>query len=238
MDKKYCVYVHTNKTNGKKYIGITHRKPAERWHSGSAYRYNEHFYRAIKKYGWDGFDHEVILSGLQKEEACQWEIALIAMYESTDPEKGYNVSFGGEGHVSYSPQMRAKMSKSAKQRHQDPQMYQELCEANRNRWLREGEREKIASGLKRYYELNPDRRNQIGAERKQYFAEHPEKKKTRAVIQLSDTGEAIKQWESMAEAAKQFKTSSQNISAVCNGRRNKAGGYIWRYSNELQNKAI
>ena len=56
-EKKYCVYVHTNKANGKKYIGITCRNPEVRWRNGAGYKRHPKFYAAIQKYGWDGFTH-------------------------------------------------------------------------------------------------------------------------------------------------------------------------------------
>ena len=60
MDRKtYCVYVHTNKFNGKKYVGQTCQKPEVRFgKNGSGYVGSRVFYNAILKYGWDNFYHE------------------------------------------------------------------------------------------------------------------------------------------------------------------------------------
>lgn len=97
QDKIYCVYKHTNKFNGKVYIGITSQQPEKRWKNGYGYEGNEYFYRAIQKYGWnDGFNHEIIVSGLTKEDACSIEIELIKAYDSTNSDKGYNFSLGGD----------------------------------------------------------------------------------------------------------------------------------------------
>ena len=48
----YCVYIHTNKINEKRYVGITCQSTSRRWRNGDGYIQNEHFYRAIQKYGW------------------------------------------------------------------------------------------------------------------------------------------------------------------------------------------
>lgn len=96
-EKKYYVYVHTNKINNKKYVGITSKTPNERWQNGNGYYGNKHFYSAIKKYGWeDGFIHEIICEGLNREEACKKEQELIALYNSNDPMYGYNHTIGGD----------------------------------------------------------------------------------------------------------------------------------------------
>ena len=95
MDNTYSVYIHTT-PSGKKYVGMTSNHVSKRWRGGSGYKYNEHFYRAIKKYGWDYIVHDVILDGLTKEEACFLEIKLIAKYDTTDSKCGYNNSSGGE----------------------------------------------------------------------------------------------------------------------------------------------
>ena len=51
------------------------------------------------------------------------------------------------------------------------------------------------------------------------------------VSQLSLDGELIKEWDSITEAMKELKIN--NISACCRGLRKKAGGFIWKYSNDI-----
>lgn len=43
----YTVYKHTNKINGKVYIGITSQNVKRRWQNGAGY-YGTYFYNAIK----------------------------------------------------------------------------------------------------------------------------------------------------------------------------------------------
>lgn len=94
-DNCYSVYCHTNKANGKKYIGITRQKPERRWQNGHGYE-GTCFWNAINKYGWNGFIHEVLYSNLSKEEACKIEIELIARYNTTNRSSGYNIALGGQ----------------------------------------------------------------------------------------------------------------------------------------------
>lgn len=93
----YKVYVHVNKHNGKKYFGITCRDVKVRWRrDGSGYKDSDHFWKAICKYGWDGFHHWVLFSGLDKETACKIEQQLIAEHMTMDGRFGYNLTSGGE----------------------------------------------------------------------------------------------------------------------------------------------
>ena len=55
------------------------------------------------------------------------------------------------------------------------------------------------------------------------------KKKNRKVIQLSEDGKIIKEYNSVEEAKKE--TGIQHISCVCRGDRRTAGGFIWKYKN-------
>ena len=92
----YIVYTHIS-PSGKRYIGITCQKPEYRWNNGRGYIKNKHFYRAINKYGWDNFEHIIIARSLSEEEAKWLEIELIREFDSTNQEKGYNITLGGEG---------------------------------------------------------------------------------------------------------------------------------------------
>lgn len=94
-NSKFLVYMHIA-PNGKKYIGITSKTVEQRWNNGHGYLHNQHFYDAIKKYGADSFRHVVIAQDLSKKEACSLEVELIAKYKTTDREKGYNHSTGGD----------------------------------------------------------------------------------------------------------------------------------------------
>lgn len=95
-DKKYTVYKHTA-PNGKVYIGITGQKPEQRWANGNGYKHNTYFYRAIRKYGWENIKHEIICQGpLSAAQAGAVEKSFIHLYDSTNPDKGYNHSTGGE----------------------------------------------------------------------------------------------------------------------------------------------
>ena len=96
LKRTYCVYKHTNRANGKVYIGVTSQRPRDRWDSGWGYQKNKHFWDAIQKSGWENFDHEILFRDLTQEEAFAKEQELILEYGSSDYRKGYNCSTGGE----------------------------------------------------------------------------------------------------------------------------------------------
>lgn len=107
MSKRFIVYCHTNKINGKRYVGITSLKPKLRWQNGLGYLRNVHFHSAIEKYGWEEFNHEILFEDLTVDEACEKEKELIAKWDLCNPLKGYNNSYGGE---------HGQMSEEAKKR--------------------------------------------------------------------------------------------------------------------------
>ena len=122
----YIVYKHTA-PNGKCYIGVTRNDMKTRANRGNNYRLNKHFYNAIRKYGWDNINHEVLIDGLTKEEAEAAEIEMIAYYDSTNPQKGYNISPGG-GLAADST--REKMRENGKKRCRGKTFYRGAGENN------------------------------------------------------------------------------------------------------------
>ena len=115
MDNNYCVYIHTNTINNKKYVGITKTSLKKRYgKDGSGYTKSKTsvFGRAIEKYGWENFTHEVFADNLSKECACDLEIMLIEILRTRNSEYGYNVQQGGQlgnAGVVFSAESREKM---------------------------------------------------------------------------------------------------------------------------------
>lgn len=94
---RYSVYIHVNKTNDMKYIGITSQiPPSQRWGKDGVGYHNgqKKFYDAIKEYGWDMFEHIILCTQLTKEDALNIEEELIAKYDTVN--KGYNSSYTGK----------------------------------------------------------------------------------------------------------------------------------------------
>ena len=92
----FYVYIHINKVNDKKYVGVTRQKPQRRWGSnGCNYKRHPFLWNSIQKYGWDNFDHLVFEVDTEKE-MFYLEQYLISYYETSNHNRGYNCSRGGE----------------------------------------------------------------------------------------------------------------------------------------------
>lgn len=89
----YSVYVHTNKINGKKYVGQSSNIIERQKNGGKNYFSSTKFHRAIQKYGWENFTHEILYENLNKEAANKIERDLIKKYDSIN--NGYNIQEGG-----------------------------------------------------------------------------------------------------------------------------------------------
>lgn len=93
------VYKITNKTNGKSYVGWTSHTLEERWgqHVKSAMKEqsNRKFYNAIRKYGVEVWNTEILCEVADATEAKNKEIELIQHFDSY--YQGYNATLGGDG---------------------------------------------------------------------------------------------------------------------------------------------
>lgn len=97
MEEKrdYCVYKHTSKIDGRAYVGITRVEPEKRWLRGKGYKNNPYFWRYILKHSWDSLTHEILYKNLTEKEATLKERELIAKWDLTNKEKGFNLDMGG-----------------------------------------------------------------------------------------------------------------------------------------------
>ena len=104
----WTVYRHIT-PSGKSYIGITSKKPEERWRNGEGYnnKRQQLFDKAIEKYGWDYIQHNIVSTDLTEKEAKWLENYLICYYRTfvgfKEDCKGYNCTLGGEGTVGLEP---------------------------------------------------------------------------------------------------------------------------------------
>ena len=96
------IYIIKNFVNGKRYIGQTVQSSQERFsqHIREAYtkgrkEYNYCLSRGIRKYGEESFDYAVLADKVHLDDLDLVEEHYIDMYQSNDPEIGYNVSPGG-----------------------------------------------------------------------------------------------------------------------------------------------
>lgn len=90
------IYKHTF-PNGKVYIGQTKQELQNRFKQGYGYEACPLVWKAILKYGWDSVVTDVIEDNITTlEEANEKECYYIKLYNSTNPNYGYNSAIGVE----------------------------------------------------------------------------------------------------------------------------------------------
>lgn len=212
----YIVYKHTS-PSGKVYIGITQQSPENRWQGGLGYRRNPHFFRAILKYGWANFEHEILHAGLSKEEACAAEVALIAAYRSNEKTHGYNLTEGGE-HPTLSPEHRKKIGDAQRGRKLSDEQRRKISEVQRGRKPSDETRRKLSDARKgKHHSAETLRKLTEG------------KRDKMKMVLCIETGET---YPSISEAARKTGFSQGTISMCCLGQRQTVHGLRWVYFNE------
>jgi group I intron endonuclease len=109
MDDTYVIYKHTS-PSGKSYIGQT-KHYDKRCYEHQTTSNCRALHLAIKKYGWDNFQHEILIVGLSLDEANRWEEVLIKELNTLAPN-GYNLTAGGRNSL-LSEETKLKMSISS-----------------------------------------------------------------------------------------------------------------------------
>ena len=230
MEKTWCVYKHTNKENGKSYIGVTSQSAQQRWRNGTGYKDNQHFYRAIQKYTWAGFYHEILAVGLTEAEAKDLEIATIKEFSSADKKYGYNVTHGGDGSLGHphSEETRKRMSESRIGKYCGKNSH------NYGRTLSDDIRKKMSAAKKTSY---------LGAGNPFYGKAHSEFSKQKISTTKLESGSSSERGVQCITTGKVYRSVSAasrdtgaNISAICKcctGKYRTTHGLEWKYITQL-----
>lgn len=124
---RFCTYKHTSPTDGTYYgrtQGVTfslEELNKNRWGDGEGYCRHEAFYRAIQKYGWDNFKHEVCITHL-----FDWEcsfVELCGVLDSMSTGHSYNIAIPliGGGQTQIDHDVLFRISESSRLRWEDPE---------------------------------------------------------------------------------------------------------------------
>lgn len=97
----WTVYCHTHVESGRRYVGVTKKTMLQRWnqhvYTASLEKTGwSHFANAIRKYGKEAFSHEILETHSSLDLANEAEIRFIALFETRNPEKGFNFKRGGD----------------------------------------------------------------------------------------------------------------------------------------------
>lgn len=225
-DAVCIVYQHINKINGFVYVGVTNysENPNKRWRGGSAYKPNEKFYNAIKKYGWKNFEHFCEYY-VDREQAYSREIELIKFYK--DNQISYNIANGGEGANAVSEETREKLRQYSpwiKGRHHTLEARKKISEAGMGRKM--SEKNKLAISIANHL------RKHVVTDR---LRESTRQRCSKPVYQIDkNTDEIIAEFPSAIAAEIALRGHKcGHITEVCLGRpmRKTYCGFKWRYKD-------
>lgn len=142
----HYIYIVQNKQTLKVYVGLT-KSPEVRWrtHKRNAKKgKHTRFYCALRSYGIDNFEFQVIEEHKNKEDCAVAECFWIEFFRSWDPDYGYNLNHGGSLGIP-TDETRKKMSESAKRRGSNNtgkrstiacQNIKEGCKKRGQKWLK------------------------------------------------------------------------------------------------------
>lgn len=234
MANDYTVYVH-EAPSGKRYVGITSRNVNVRWENGKGYKNNTHFWNAIQKYNWNNISHYILFEGLTKEQAENKEIELIALWNTTNPNCGYNHTFGGNCKGKVTEETKRKLSQIAKEyfsTHRPPALGTHLSSQTRlkisaarkgTKWSDETREKILKSKKENPYHHTEDSILKIKAANAENYI-----KSSKKICQYNLNGEYIRTFNSIREASRITGINRQQLSACCKGTNLNAGGYHWK----------
>jgi len=250
--KETGVYKIINLINNKIYVGSSSStkdgfKDRIRTHIrllNSKTHPNKHLQSAWDKYGSHNFSFQIIEVIEDKNKIIEREQFWIDFYCVTNPDIGYNLSPTANSQLGFrhSEESKKKMSESAKK--YSKEISERMKKLNTGKKMSDEQKTKISKkikGLKRSDEFknkmsiirktNPMKQTSI--EKMRLTKIGSVSKKRKPVYQLDLDGNVIKLWAHAGDAERELIITKGKISAVCLGKRKTAGGFKWRYYNEM-----
>lgn len=216
--------------NGKNYIGITskgleYRQSTHKRDALNNYT-NSMFHKAIRKYGFDNIEWEILEKVEDKKTAQERERFYIQQFDTYNC--GYNMTLGGEGldGVVITEEAKRKMSVAKKGMKQHPNTRAALDRLFSIKHPRTGAK------------LSEESKSKIsnatmGRPYPALAIERSKEKTQRAVSYYNKEGTLIKSFISATNAYSWLnKNKTGAIIGCCRGRKKTAYGYVWKYKED------
>lgn len=229
MSLTYCVYIHINKLNNKKYIGQTCQNPPEkRWANGKGYSNNDYFNNAIRKYGWDNFNHVILKNNLSLDMANMWEEFYIRFFRTTDKKYGYNRKFGGN-HSKYNDESKRKISiNHANVRGSKNPFYKKHHSSKTKNILSQ----KLSGKESKRKGISLTEHTKQKMKNNHYDCKGKNNPRAIKINQFDLNGNFIRSYWGCMEVKELLGFDNSGIAKCCKGKVKTSYGYIWRYADE------
>lgn len=250
-----CIYLRTNKINGKQYVGQTvdMKRRDYQWYNVKAFYAGKIINSARKKYGIENFKTDILRECQTQDELNEWEIYYIKKLGTKIPN-GYNLTDGGDGISGYemteehkrrigeahkgikpSEETRKKISESHKGIGlgvKRPEFAEKIKGKNNPFFGKTHKQETIDKIIKANKGKTAYNKGKTYEE--QFGEEKAKEMKKRCInnavpcIQYDLNGNFIKEWSCAKDAARELGLEYTNISKCANGKYKTAFGYIWK----------
>lgn len=205
------IYIYTNRINGKQYVGQTTNSINERQHKHLTEvrhpKYKSVFHDAIRKYGIENFNREVIK--VDKAMLDTYEIDLIARWDTKVPN-GYNILSGGGGMRGHKHTDEWKREASERNTGSKNAMYGRKCSKETRKLMSKAHKGRIVSD---------DTRGLMSKNQWQ-----------RKSIIVTVPGGKQREFNSITDAARYYGLLHGGFSKVVTGQRKQYRGYTAQYT--------
>lgn len=252
---KSGIYCIENLIDHKKYIGqsvnLKKRISKHLYELKNGVHFNDHLQQAWYKYGENNFNISIICY-CKKDELDEKEIYYIDLYKTTDKKYGYNKDSGGNKNKTRTEESCNKMREYWKQhggindgllqatkRAKKPVIqfnkkgeiiaeYDSIIEASEATGIAFGNISAVCLGDNKtsfgyVWRFKGDDFNKFKIENNI--------KTKKKVVQYTMDRKYVNEYPSISDAWRETGIDYRNISAVCNGNRKSANGYIWKFAS-------